>query len=508
MLMAMDAKDYEFLVYRLEAGSRNNPHRFRFTVALISGLAYAVLAVFLAALGAIAYFLITEVQSGSKALDLIHVIVFAASLIPIFWVTMRAFLTRIEAPEGLELKRTEAPKLFAILDRIREHLKAPPLYKVILNDQYNAAICQIPRFGLFGAHRNYLIVGLPYLIGTPKNEAIATLAHEYGHLAGDHGKMGAWVYRQRITFAAIHAKVAATAESNFIDAIMAGSLDFFAPYFNAYTFVLSRQQEYEADLAATRIAGNEANASGLIRDELLGTWINETFWPRLYAQANTNEQPRFFPFSAMHTAFSASHEEWANAECLRRALKKESGLEDTHPCLRERLEAIDGKLSLPNIVERTAADSFFGSSAKRLIEKFDRDWWEKNRSRWQSHYQRESCDTQRLDELAHRPLPDLNHFELQEFASLNAQRGNLDSALEVLRHLLQTPGGPYPKADLLIGRVLLLKNDRAGLEHLDTARNADASLEHECLTIGYSYLAESEGLNAAQAWVDTMLSNR
>jgi hypothetical protein len=39
----MNAKDYEFLVYRLEAASRENPASFRVSVALVSGLAYTVL---------------------------------------------------------------------------------------------------------------------------------------------------------------------------------------------------------------------------------------------------------------------------------------------------------------------------------------------------------------------------------------------------------------------------------------------------------------------------------
>lgn len=505
----MKATDYEFLIYRLEAASRNNPRRFRCTVALISGLAYAILFLFLAALSAGTYFLVAAARDGSRTLHLVQMAIFSATLVPIFWVTMRAFLTRLDPPEGRQLTRDEAPKLFAILDQIRARLDAPPLYKVIVNDQYNAAISQVPRFGLFGAHRHYLILGLPYLIGTPKMEAIATLAHEYGHLAGNHGKMGAWVYRQRITFAAIHAKVEASAESNIVNAIMASALSFFAPYFNAYTFVLSRQQEYEADLAASRIAGNEANASGLVRDELLGSWIASTFWPRLYAQAAVRDRPLFMPFSAMRTAFSATHGEWATPDRLTAALKKDSGLEDTHPCLRERLEAVEGKASMPAPVERTAAESLLGATLTRhLVEEFDSRWWESERPRWQSHYSRESRTSARLNELARRPLQDLNPFELQELGSLHAQCGNLDSALDALRHLLRMPGGPYPNADMLTGRILLARNDRSGLDHLDAARRADARLEHECLCVGYDHLAGSVGIEAAQAWVDRALSEK
>jgi len=501
----MEDKDYEFLVYRLEGASRDNPGAFRLKVLLISGLAYIVLFLFLAGLGGLAYFLFQEARSGHRTGSLIRIGLFCLTLVPVFWVTLRAFLTRLEAPAGRELQREEAPRLFATLDRIRAKLQAPPLHKVLVNDQYNAAICQIPRFGLFGGHRNYLIIGLPYLLGSSPHETIATLAHEYGHLAGDHGKMGAWVYRQRHTFGAIHAKVAADAENNWINGLMAAALDRFAPYFNAYTFVLSRQQEYDADAAASRIAGTEPNASGLIRDELLGRWIAEDFWPRLYAQAGTSPQPRFMPYVALRTACAAAHADWATAERLKLALKQESGLEDTHPCLRERLEAIEGKTALPAIPERSAAEALLGSFARTLVDEFDRQWWEENRAGWQSHYHRQTVAIQRLAELQQRPLADLNPFELQELASLQAERDE-PGALATVDHLLRQPGGPYPKAALLKGKLLLGQGDRSGLDHLVAAQATDASLEEECLRTGYWFLRDAESIEAAQAWVNQTMA--
>lgn len=504
----MNAKDYEFLVYRLEAASRENPASFRVSVALVSGLAYTVLALFLAALGLLFYFLLDTAQSGNRTYRLIQIILFSATLLPIFWVTLRALLTRLEPPNGRALTRNEAPKLFDLLDRIRAKLNAPQLHMVILDDRYNAAICQVPRFGLFGGHRNYLIIGLPYLLGTPKMEAVATLAHEYGHLAGDHGKMGTWVYRQRTTFSAIHAKVSANAENNVVNAILAGALNRFAPYFNAYTFVLSRQQEYEADATASRLAGTEPNASGLVRDNLLGSWIAESFWPKLYAQADTSNRPRFLPYAAMRTAFSAAHGEWATQERLKAALKTDSGLEDTHPCLRERLEAINGQATLPEPIERSAAESLLGASTKKLIEEFDQQWWEANRAGWQSHHQRLLANAERLADLTCRPLPDLSPFDLQELATLQTERGDRDAALTVLNHLLQRPGGPYPRAELLKGRHLLTVGDRRGLDNLLTARADDCRLEEDCLRIGYGFLEETEGIEAAEEWVNRALAEK
>ena len=124
---------------------------------------------------------------------------------------------------------------------------------------------------------------------------LATVAHEYGHLCGDHGKMGAWIYRQRRTLLALYEQVEDMSESSWAHELMYNVLRRFMPRYDAYTFVLSRQQEYEADKTASEIAGAKHNATGLIRDELLARWIGENFWPTFYKQARSAGGTRIFP---------------------------------------------------------------------------------------------------------------------------------------------------------------------------------------------------------------------
>ncbi len=501
----MDSKNYQFMVDQLEADSKQHPDLFRFKVMLISGVAYVILCLFLVSLALLLYWVFEIARHDRHYGRTIQVGLFALTLLPVFWVSLKTFFTRIEPPTGRELKPGEAERFFRILERIRRKLNGTPIHKVLLDDQYNAAICQVPRFGLFGGHRNYLIVGLPYLLATPEDEMIATLAHEYGHLAGDHGKMGAWVYRQRRTFGAIHSKVIQSAEGNWINGLMAGALNWFAPYYNAYTFVLSRQQEYEADAAASRVAGLAPNGSGLVRDDLLGRWLFEDYWPRLYAQASEQEKPRFMPYAALRTAFTACYSEWATKERLAEALKRDSGVEDTHPCLRERLEAIDAQPTLPLLPKRSAAETMFGAEIKKLIEEFDTNWWAETKTGWQSHYQRRLVINGRVTELLPRGREQLSDFELQELASLQAELGNAGEALESLACLLRRGGGPYPRAELLKGRLLLSQGDRAGLDALASARANDGNLEDECLQLGYDFLYETKGEAAADHWVRSQL---
>ena len=228
----------------------------------------------------IIYFGVSTVSGKGHTRQLIFTVLFALTMIPINFVVLRMFFMRLEVPEGREITRRNAPKLFEMLNKMRRRSKGPAIDRVVMGHEFNAAISHVPRFGLFGGHTNHLILGLPYLLGVTRPEMLATVEHKYGHLCGNYGKIGSWVYRQRRTFGALHEKVANGAEDSWVYAAMAGALKRFWPYYNAYAFVMSRQNEYEADLTATALTGADPNASGLIRGDLLGQWMAEALWPK------------------------------------------------------------------------------------------------------------------------------------------------------------------------------------------------------------------------------------
>jgi len=438
-----------------------------------------------------------DVSGFAKA----KIILFALATVPIFFVVLRMFFMRLPPPTGVPLTRAQAPKLFSVLDKMRKKLKGPPIHHVLVNEEYNAAIMQRPRWGLFGGHTNYLILGLPYLLGVPPQEMLATIAHEYGHLCGNHGKVGAWVYRQRRTFGALYEQVQGKQEDNWMYGGIAKALDKFMPYYQAYTFVLSRQQEYEADATATQLVGAEANASGLIRDALLGGWFYREFWSGMYRQADQKDKPSMLPYTAMRIAFKASYPEWATDESLKSAWKVDSGLNDTHPCMRERVEATGQAMKLPAPVEVNGADALLlPETTRQMIEYFDRTWWNKEQKEWQARHRHVVRSRERMRELSAKPLNALALHDLQEFALLTAEFESHEAAKPVLEHLLKQSGGPYPKAAFFYGRILLGEQNDAGLDHLAAAAKNDRSLAERVAHLGYDYQYRKRGETAAQAW--------
>lgn len=504
----MQDERYEHLVCELEREAERNPRAFRSKVLLVSVAAYLVLAVILAGLLGLVGYGLAHYRDIHSSYLMFKLIVLGIMVVGLLFVVVRAFLTPLEPPSGREIEATQAPRLFELLERIRCKLDGPRIDRVVIDTSFNAAIAQVPRFGLFGGHRNYLILGLPYLFGMSLKEMTATLAHEYGHLAGDHGRLGAWVYRQRRTFGAVMEKLAAGAENGFLNGLLYTALSRFAPYYNAYTFVLSRQQEYEADAIASRIAGAEGNASGLVRGELLGRWFSEEFWDQIYRQAAEHATPKFSPYTAMRTAFAAGYTTWATFERLRDVEQEESGLTDTHPCLRDRLDAIDMSMEVPLPVDRSAADLLLGNLAGTLAREFDHQWWEEQRPKWENYHHRRQNGRHRIAELENRAPEGLSAFERFEFAQLLAGEGRIDEARSALEDLLRCPGGPYPKAHRLLGEILIGAGDSAGLEELRSAAALDASLAEDCARLGYWFLVESEDESVAEEWVAEILNLR
>ena len=153
---------------------------------------------------------------------------------------------------GVEITALEAPALFEALERIRRKIRAPMIHHVRLNDEFNASIQQVPRYGLLGGSVNHLTIGLPLLMALNRPRFLAVLAHEYGHLRGDHGRFAAWIYRSRLAWMQLHHGLQDdSSPSRWPRRPFALVL----PRFSAKTFALARQDEYEADRIAGRLMG-------------------------------------------------------------------------------------------------------------------------------------------------------------------------------------------------------------------------------------------------------------
>lgn len=411
----MDAARFERMVARLEQESGRSPAAYQFKVAALALLGFLILGLIVgfAGLGLllIAALVLATLFTGGQALIVLLklgklLVLLAVPLWLLVRMSVLALFTRLPAPQGVRIERAAAPVLFDATDAMRRRMRGPRFHRVLITDDMNAAVVQRPLFGLFGWPRNYLLLGLPLLEALAPEEALAVVAHEYGHLAGSHGRFGAFIYRLRLTWASVQAVVEGW--KGWAARPVQGLVRWYAPYFNAYTFVLARANEYQADAASAELVGTGPAANALKRINISAARYERFVEHTFGAIRDSAQPPRDLGLRWASLAPLASAEDEA-PRWLQQALQRASQLDDTHPALRDRLRALSGQAEseqLPAPLQGpSAAVAWLGTSAASLRETLQRQWHERVAAPWAERHQALQAGLQRLAELEARVAP-------------------------------------------------------------------------------------------------------
>jgi Zn-dependent protease with chaperone function len=375
----MDRADFVHLVRLSEQASADDSDAYRRNVAFFALLGYAwVVVCMLTAVGMLWWAGHTMLHGRIRG----YHIMAAFAGVGLLWTGLRALWFRLDAPEGLPIADQDAPALFEALERIRRKIKGPPIHEVFLTDDLNASICQLPRWGLFGGARNNLTLGLPLLMALDRQQLLAVLAHEYGHLRGDHGRFAAWVYRTRVSWGRFHEGL--EERHGFAAILTQGFLNWYFPRFVARTFAIARQDEYEADRIAARLLGPQIAAAALVEIGLKSDWLHHQFWRDHWALAATQALP-MGPYRHMQKVLAQPLPDAFARGALRQALRRVSGVDDTHPVLRDRLEALEVPAVLP-AWSRGSAIQLLGAKAASYLAHFDKEWCRDNATTWKQYH--------------------------------------------------------------------------------------------------------------------------
>ena len=483
----MDNEKYGALVSRLERSATERPARYRLLVVLVALFGFGILGValgivFMTILALIALVWLVVAKGGAALLILAKLGKAAILLALPAWAMIKSSLTlffsRFPPPQGRELTRPEAPRLFEQIHELRRRMNGPEIHKVLLTDDINAAIVQHPRLGLFGWEVNYLILGLPLLQALGEREALAVVAHEYGHLSGYHGRMGGFIYRLRSSWGRL--QELSGQWTDWGSRLIARLFRWYAPYFNAYTFVLARQNEYEADRSSAEIAGRQDAANALMRTNIAAQFAETKFWPSVNRRAGLEPEPLGSRSSFWQESLKTGLDPQQRSEYLEIARRRETDHFDTHPALKDRLAAIGATLDEAAAqrlepVAVTAATAWLEPHLDELVAEFDATWRESIATQWRERHtylrQREA----RLAELEslETPTPD----ELWE------RIGALDE-LHPERDLMAPIGALLEIAPMHLaarfrrGTLMLERGDETGIADLEhvMAEDRDAIL--------------------------------
>jgi len=404
-----------------------------------------------------------------------------AAVVGVFlWLVVKALWVRVEPPQGREVAVQEAPGLFSLIEGLRRALGAPRFHHVLVTDDFNAGVVQSPRLGIFGWPRNYLLLGLPLMKSLGVEQFRAVLAHEFGHLARGHGRMSNWLYRQRLRWSRLMQALEEVQSGGTF--LFKPFLNWFAPYFNAYSFPLARANEYEADATSVRLTSRQAAAEALTGTRLIGRYLHERYWPGIYRRADESPSPAFAPFHGMGRGVSADLDAASRETWLNDAMSAPTTVADTHPALKDRLSAIGEvpRVALPARGE--AADQLLGGALDAITGEFDRRWKERIEASWEERYQEVQDGRRELAalEARHASGETLELREAYRRAMLTESfGGNADGALEQFRSLAER-SPDHPAICHALGARLAARDDAAGAAFLERAMRGDEKLVQDC----------------------------
>ena len=481
--MAMTNEQFDEMVKRLEPLAKHVPKKYKFRVALLALLGYAYIVLVVAIL--VSLFVLLIGLSWRHGKFTFWMGKFGWVLIALAWVVLRSLWVKQTAPEGFELTRAEAPRLFDLIEEVTGALDAPRIHHVLVLDFFNAAVVQVPRFSFFGGYRNYLLLGLPDLQAASPEQFRATLAHELGHLSGNHGRFSGWIYRLRQTWAQLLMRL--EREQRWGSFFFTAFFNWYAPYFQAYSFVLARTHEYEADEAAARLTGAQNVAEMLIDTRLKGSYLEENYWPEIYRHAEREARPVRDVYANLPLTLRQPMPQDTVARQLHLALAEKTISDDTHPALADRLRALGypsqngddrewAKDYQPATVEQSAADHYLGAHAQTLAAHLDRAWQEGVAEQWGERHAYVKSSQKTLAALEEKAKDgELLFDEAWTHASLTTELKSPEEAIPRLREVLERRP-EHAAGNFLLGQLLLRQNDQTGVAHLEHAMERDTDM--------------------------------
>ncbi|MBE9224247.1 M48 family metalloprotease [Phormidium sp. LEGE 05292] len=491
--MMMTDEKFDALVKRLEIFAHSKPASYKLRVGLLAVLGYAyivfVLVGLLLALGLVVLLVLWSHRINGA------VIKFAFLLLIVIFIILRSLWVTFPPPQGLPLNRREFPRLFAFVDELSTKLQAPRFHHILLTNELNAAVIQRPRLGLFGWQQNYLILGLPLMQALSPRQFQAVLAHELGHLSGNHSRFAGWIYRVRLSHTQIWQRLYESGQhgSSFL---FEAFFKWYFPFFGAYSFVLARMNEYEADRCAAELAGAKNTAEALMNVEVKARFLENTFWPNLYKQVQHQVEPPTKTFTKMSSALASSLPDEDTRKFINQALAQKTNNADTHPCLSDRLKALgffaEKSENLPSlsIVKVNAAQQLLEDKLNEIAAYFDTTWKEQISTTWRQQYAQVQQSLKQLKTLEEKAAKQkLTDEEAWERVRLTAQVSENEAIIPLLQEILMNQPN-HAAANYSLGQILLQKNDFSGIEYLENAMKKDPDCVMEACEIIYYFLLQ------------------
>ena len=353
------------MVARLDKIAERDPAAYRRRVIAAGLLGYAVVGGVLAVLAAPIIIILTFSTTVDAAIG--DPLRWAIVLGLVALVLFSAFRLTVPALPGVPVIQGEVPELFALIERTRQAIGAPPLGQVRICDGVNAHVLPVTRLGgLFTRH--VLVIGLPLFYALQPAGLEALIAHELGHLALRHGL---FVYGARMRWRQIGRRV----PGGLFARVLGRFFAWYGPWYLAQSQALLRRNEYQADQLAARVVGTKVMAA--MQERVAYKWARYNHLRGVAAEHIARyHDPNLIDWPELLRSLSQDHDRDGNV--LGEMLFHRGALTDSHPRLLHRLDALGGTVTLELAAGQPTAVTLLGPTAKMVLDKMLRtgEWFE------------------------------------------------------------------------------------------------------------------------------------
>lgn len=473
----MTRVEFDHLVEHLEQRFRNRGLALTRAAVFWAMMGYTVLVLGLLISWGLVLFFGMAIYLSPSALTFKLGVVAGLSGGVVGWSILRGIWVRMEPPEGEELTCANEPRLFEVTEAISAQAGSIRFHRVLLSEDLNACVIQVPRLGIFGMHRNYLCLGLQLMEALPPEEFQAVLAHEFAHLSRSHGRTGNWLYRMRRSWEIVACSL--SSQGGISARPLGLFFEWFWPRFNARAFVLSRHNEFEADAFSAVVTSPTVAASALLRIAITSQRMDRDFWERLDERSAREPEPPAAIFEELAEFLKTSADTADLDRWTKHALARHTDTSDTHPALKDRLAALGVDIALAGVhpVRESAADVLLGKTrAASARADFSQTWLTERDTAWRQNHKRH-CEL--LEELNALDTHDSSVEKKWERLSIECNLRGVPAMAEKIASFVES----HPEhhgARFTLGGHLLFIDDPTGVSMLEAVAEALPLTTLEC----------------------------
>jgi Zn-dependent protease with chaperone function len=499
----METDDFKDYIVKLENFQNKHPYIFKWRLLILLSLGYCYM--FFVLLVLIGFL---ELMILGSVVNLLCLFVIPFIVILIYYSIkgiIRIFTIRVEKPKGVEITRVDAPILFNIIDLYRKELKCPKIHKVLVDNNENAYVSQIPLLGVFGPIRNYMVLGMPLMMQLGKEHMKAVLAHEMGHISHLHSKFGYRIFH--VTDPWVRFVNELNDMFEYGDFLYIRFFNWFIYRTSAGLFVLKRANEHQADKEAARLTSRKLIAQSLALTYIFSEHIKRGFWDKYYL--NTIEHETVQPFYSLYL-------EYVNNGIAIDILQKDyeqlikipTEYSDTHPSYLDRITAIGETPSVPEMPITCAAEELFIDKLNMLLEKCESIWAEDNQRDWKYKYRRYEKYKDSYNKLSDvMKTRELSSDEGFEFAECTKALFGMEKAyIEYLKVI--DKDSSHPDANYIVGQYLLQDGNSSGIQNIKLAINHKIQYFYEGSNLIHSYLIKCGKNEEAEDYLNSQDLNK